>query len=146
LPFTPTAEREFTRTDKLIAFMRLYQSGQRPIESVRLNVSIRNAANQLKWNENQTVGVDRFFGIERTDATATPTPQPLRGVTTAPVLRGSPTPVPSPSDQFANLALRTADLRFDLPTKNLDPGAYLLTFEGTLSGTTIRRDVRFDIR
>ena len=49
-------------------------------------------------------------------------------------------------DQFANYALRTADVKFPIPIESLTPGAYLLTIEATLGQTTIRRDVRFKVR
>lgn len=146
LPFVPTAEREFGRIEKVTSFLRLYQSAQRPIEPVRLTIRVRDSADQLKVDDAQTIGVDRFAGIERPDATATPAPTAGRGQPTQPTLRGLPTPTPTAGDQFANLALRTADIKFEVPIKTLQPGAYLLTFEATLGATTIRRDVKFAIR
>jgi VWFA-related protein len=41
---------------------------------------------------------------------------------------------------------RNADVRLDLPTRTLAPGAYLLTFEVVLDKTTARREVRFSVK
>jgi len=133
LPFVPTAEREFARTDKVTALLRLYQSGQKSVDAVKVTTTIRDSANVVRANESQTFGVDRFLAFERPDALPVTTPRPR------------PTATPT-TDQFANLALRTAETKYDLPVETLTPGPYLLTFEATLGATTIRRDVRFSIR
>ena len=41
---------------------------------------------------------------------------------------------------------RSADDRFEVPLAQLTPGPHLLTVEATLGKTTVRRDVRFDVR
>jgi VWFA-related protein len=46
----------------------------------------------------------------------------------------------------ARFTARAADVRFDLPLSSLKPGPYLLTLEATLGRTTVRRDVKFEIR
>jgi VWFA-related protein len=144
LPFVPTAEREFARADKVTSFLRLSQSGQKPIEAVSVTIRVRDAANELKVNEQQTVSVTRFVGTERpTEATSTPTP----GQPVSPRILGLPTPTPQAQvDKFVNYALRTADISFAIPIESLTPGAYLLTIEATLGSTTIRRDVRFSVK
>ena len=43
-------------------------------------------------------------------------------------------------------ATRGADVRVELPTATLPPGAYLLTFDAELGGTTARRELRFTVR
>jgi hypothetical protein len=146
LPFVPTAEREFARTEKVTSLLRLYQSGQKPIEAVKLTIRVRDSADQVKADEAQTVGVDRFAGIDQPSATVAASPSG-RGIA-QPALRGLPTPTPQAQaqDQFANYALRTADVKYQLPIDKLTPGQYLLTFEATLGATTIRRDVRFTVR
>ena len=64
LPFVPTAEREFAKTDKVTSFLRLYQSGQKPVEAVNLSIRVRDSADQVKVDEKQTIAVARFTGIE----------------------------------------------------------------------------------
>jgi hypothetical protein len=134
LPFVPTAEREFARADKVTSFFRLYQSGQKPLEAVRLEIRVRDASDLIKMNETRTIGVDRFVGIEPAEMTGT-----------TPVPRGMPRNTPTP-DRFANVALRTADIKYDVPTNTLASGEYLLSFEATAGATTIKRDVRFAVR
>ena len=149
LPFAPTAEREFARTDKVKAFLRLYQSGQKPIEGVRLSIRVRDASDEMKVNESKALSVEQFSGIERPTATPTPTPGPGPGMVGSSIVvqpRGLATPTPQATDQFANYALRTADVSFDIPINKLAPGPYLFTVEATLGTTTIRRDVRFSVR
>ena len=143
LPFVPTAEREFARTARVTSLLRLYQSGQKPVEAVKLSIRIRNSANELKADDTQTIDVDRFPAAGQSIA-------PLPSSTPAPARIGMPpalSPQPNATgDQFANYALRTADIRYQIPTESLTPGEYLLTFEATLGATTIRRDVRFVIK
>jgi VWFA-related protein len=143
LPFVPTAERSFAKTDKVTAFLRLYQSGQKPIERVTLVTRIRDKSDQVLVNETQTIAADQFPAAGRDVVTplpmAQPTPRPGPGLTK------TPTPTPT-DDKFANLSLRTADVKYQIPMAKLSPGPHLLTIEATLGATTIRRDVRFEIK
>jgi VWFA-related protein len=139
LPFVPTAERDFARADKLAALLRLYQNGQKPVERVQVSIQVRDSRNQLNASQTQTIGADRFTAVERPIETS-PNQVAL------PRLRGLPTPTPEALDKFANLGLRTADVKYDVPLATLSPGPHLLTFEATLGTTTIRRDVRFEVR
>jgi hypothetical protein len=142
LPVVPTAEREFATTDKVTAFMRLYQSSQKTVEKVQLAIRIRDAQDQQKVNETQTIGADQFPTAGQqmlADAPLTGPPLPLRPTPTA-------TPAATSKDAFANLGLRTADVKYQIPLSNLSPGPHLLTIEGSLGSTTIRRDVRFEVR
>jgi hypothetical protein len=143
LPFVPTAEREFARTDRVTSLLRLYQSGQKSIEPVRVTIRVRDSSDQLKAEDTETLGVDRFPAVGQQIAPlASPTPPPRPGMS-PPVL----TPQPNPTgDQFANFSLRTADVKYQIPLTTLMPGPYLLTFEATMGSTTLRRDVRFDVR
>ncbi len=141
LPFVPTAEREFSRTDKVTSLLRLYQNGQKSVERVQLSLQVRDSQNQINVSQTQTIAADRFTAVERpAEAPPSPNPSPLIRV------RGLPTPTPEALDQFANLGLRTADVKYDVPLATLTPGPHLLTFEATLGSTTIRRDVRFEVR
>ena len=145
LPLVPTAEREFARTDRVTAFLRLYQSAQKPIDRVQLAIRLRDSQDQLRANESQTLGADRFAaaGQEVTPLlTASPTPGRIG---TAPTRIPASTPTPT-GDQFANYSLRAADVKYPVPLSTLAPGPHLLTFEAMLGATTIRRDVRFEVR
>jgi VWFA-related protein len=141
LPLVPTAEREFATTAKVTAFMRLYQSGQKPVDKVQLAIRVRDAQDQLKVDETKTIGVDQFPAIGQqlvTNSLAEP-PLPIRRPPGG-------TPAQAPKDSFANLSLRTADVAYQIPMSKLSAGPHLLTFEATLGTTTIRRDVRFDVK
>ena len=142
LPLVPTAERQFTVDDKVTAFMRLYQSGQKPVEKVQLTIRIKDAQDQLKVNEMRTIAADQFpaAGAQMlSDAPMTGPPLPNRP-------QISPTPTPASKDAFANLGLRTADVKFQIPLSQLSLGPHLLTIEATLGTTTIRRDVRLTVK
>jgi hypothetical protein len=141
LPFVPTAEREFTKTDRVTALLRLYQSGQKPIDRAQVAISVRDSQDQVKASETQVIGVDRFTAAaQQVEAPSSAPPLPTVAA------RGRPTPGAEAPDKFVNLALRTADVTYRIPVSTLAAGSYLLTFEATLGETTIRRDVRFQVR
>ena len=137
LPFTPTAEREFAKTDKVEAYLRLYQSGQKPVDRISVAIRVTDRSDQVKASEVRSIGIDQF-AVARDDAPAAsgqPRPRGIAGVLNE-----------KPADAFANMALSTAGVRYQLPTSTLAPGEYLLTLEAMLGSTTIRRDVRFTVR
>lgn len=137
LPLVPTAERTFSDDQTLTAFMRLYQSGQRPIDKVAVSITTRNAQDQVEAQETRTVVADQFSSLQNLTPAPT-TPPNGRGALTLP-----PTQV---ADKFANLSLRSADVKYQIPLVKLTPGPHLLSIEATLGMTTVRRDVRFDLR
>ena len=139
-PLVPTAEREFATTDKVTAFMRLYQSGQKPIERVQLAIRIRDASDHVKVSDAQAIAIDQFPTAAQQVADAAPPPgsRPPNSLLTG--TSGSP----ATSSRIS--ALRTADVKFPSPMSNLAPGPHLLTIEATLGTTTIRRDVRFEVK
>jgi VWFA-related protein len=141
LPLVPTAEREFATTAKVTGFMRLYQSGQKPVEKVQLAIRVRDAQDQLKVDETKTIGVDQFAtaGQQVLASSSSEPPLPIRRPPGG-------TPAQAPKDSFANLSLRTADVTYQIPMSKLSPGPHLLTFEATLGTTVIRRDVRFEVK
>jgi hypothetical protein len=141
LPLVPTAERAFGKTDKVTAFMRLYQSGQKPIEKVAVSYRIRDEHDQIVANDAQTISADQFPAVGQDAIAGLP---PIQAVP-RPVLTNTPTPTPT-GDKFANLSLRTADVKYQIPMSKLSPGPHLLTIEAALGATTIRRDVRFEVR
>jgi VWFA-related protein len=138
LPLVPTAERTFAASDKVTAFLRIYQSGQKPIVPARVTISVRDAKNEVKATETHALAADQFrtAGQEIMPAQdALPPRRPPPGM-----------PTPTAGDRFANLSLRTADIRYALPFARLTPGEHLLTVEIVFSDSTLRRDVRFQVR
>ena len=148
IPIVPTAEREFARDDKVTAFLRLYQSGKNAIERVQVTWRIRDERDGVAVDNAQTINVDQFTIAGETLIANAPIsvkpPPPMGFPTMQPP--GAAAPAPSPSDKFANLSLRTADVRHQIPIGRLPPGQYLLTVEATLGATIVRRDVRFSVR
>jgi hypothetical protein len=140
LPLTPTAERTFAADDAVTAFMRVYQSGQKPIEKVTVTTKIQDVAGQIVANDTQIIAADKFRAAGQDSIT----PLPIAGAPRSPV-QMTPTPTPT-GDKFANLALRSADVKYVLPLSRLSPGPHLLTIEATLGTTTVRRDVRFEVK
>jgi VWFA-related protein len=140
LPVVPTAEREFTIADKVTAFLRLYQSGQKPVERVQVTMRIRDATDRVVANNAQVVAVDQFTSAAQQVADAAPPPgsRPPNSLLTGTSGQSG--------DKFANLALRTADVKYPIPFQQLAPGPHLLTIEAILGTTTIRRDLRFEVK
>ena len=116
LPITPTAERTFSRGDSVTSFMRLYQLGQKPIEPVAITMTLRDATNRIEVQGTKTMAAAEFLGAGR----------------------------PAQGTKASTLAY--ADLWYDLPTSMLPSGPHLLTLEATVGPTTIKRDLRFEIR
>jgi VWFA-related protein len=143
LPLAPTAERVFAKIDKVTAFMRIYQSGRNPVQPVILKTTVRDAEDRVDAQEANQIGVDQFRSAQQELAESTGVMIPLKpSVGPTPI---APTPAPT-ADRFANLALRTADVKYALPLGKLAAGPHLLTVEATIGATTIRRDVRFEIK
>jgi VWFA-related protein len=66
LPIVPTPRRDFTRADKLVAFLRVYQGTRRqdPLQPVQLRASVTNAQGNVVGSESALLGV-RDFSTER---------------------------------------------------------------------------------
>ena len=60
LPFVPTAERDFAKTDKVEALLRIYQSGQKPIDRVSVAIRVRDTSDHVAANDQRTIEVDKF--------------------------------------------------------------------------------------
>lgn len=127
IPIVPTTVRLFERTDRAVAFLRLYQSGQEPIVAVRLSISICDRQGQVRFNDTRSLRADDFEFASQQGS-----PQFSRPGSTA--------------DHFANFALRVADVRYQLPVTELPAGPYLLTIDATHPSTAIRRLIRFEVR
>lgn len=142
LPLMPTAERTFTHDEVVTAFMRLYQSGQKAIDRVTVTTKVLDASGQIVATDTQVIAADKFPAVGQ-DQTTYGATMPTAAMGPAP---RSSMPTPTPTDKFANLSLRSADLKYSIPVAKLTPGSYLLTMEATLGATTTRRDVRFEIK
>jgi VWFA-related protein len=142
LPLVPTAERAFGTKDNVTSLLRLYQSGQKTVERAQVAIRIRDSREQLIVSETRSMAADEFRTAgQEVFANAAPT-GPL---TTSRILPPAQT-TGQTTDRFANLSLRTADVKYRIPLATLTPGMHLLTCEATLGATTIRRDVRFEVR
>jgi VWFA-related protein len=138
LPLVPTAEREFTKRDAVTAFLRMYQNGEKPIENVRVLTTIQDASGKTLLTGTQVVSAERFTEAEPDVIAALQAPTDRRTKAVA-------TPAPTP-DKSANPSLRSADVTFQIPMAILTAGPHLLTMEATLGATSIRRDIRFEVR
>ena len=137
LPVVPTAERAFLVSEDVTTFLRVYQSGRRPIAPVEVALAIHDARGAPLVSETRVLGVDRF---------AAPEPPLPIGAGGRSVPRGGPPVRAGAQDAFANPNLRTADVRYELPLARLGPGPHLFTVETRQGTTTIRRAVRFFVR
>jgi hypothetical protein len=139
----PTAERAFAATTQVTALWRLYQSGRQPIAPASITITIRDATDQIRAQDTRTIAVDGFpsAGADLLAKQEAPTVLP-RGSAGRPATPATT----APGETFANLALRSSDVRYALPLSTLPAGEYLLTFEAEIGTTTVRRDVRFSVR
>jgi VWFA-related protein len=60
LPLVPTARRDFARTDRALAFVRVYQKGENAVQPVDVNARIEDAAGRSVLNDAASVSSDRF--------------------------------------------------------------------------------------
>ena len=60
VPVVPTTLREFTREDKVTAFLRAYQGGKNAIVPITLDVRIVNANDVSVFETKETLGPERF--------------------------------------------------------------------------------------
>jgi len=124
LPIVPTADRRFERTDRVEAFLRVYQGGGKPPGNVSIAVRIVDGHDGIDVSDTRPLAASAF---------ATPP--------AAPTGRGS-----AKADDRPELVLRAADLRYPVPLDRLAPGDYLLVFEATQGGATIQRNIRFSVQ
>ena len=148
LPVVPTAERDFTKTDKVTAFVRAYQDGSKATAPVALTITVRDDRDQVINTDSQTIGIGAFTTaatqVDPNAAPASPSPG-VRPPTNIKGLAPSPTPPAAPADQFANLALRSADVRYELPIARLHDGPYLLSIEAACGSAVVKRNVQFQV-
>ena len=60
IPVVPTTEREFRRSDRVSAFVRLYEGGKSPIVPAPLHVSIVSDHDARVLDKTESIAVDRF--------------------------------------------------------------------------------------
>jgi VWFA-related protein len=60
LPFVPTAVRDFAKTDKVTAFMRAYQGGDRPPLPMQVTIRVRSDHDVLVADSTQTMSPEKF--------------------------------------------------------------------------------------
>ena len=146
LPFAPTAEREFVRSDKVTALLRVYQNGQKSVEAARVTIRIQDAQGALAQERIVTIPPDQFQSaaqtVQQSSTISTRPPPPPQAAA-----RGAAPPAPAVgTDVFANLGLRSADAKYEVPTSRLSPGAYALTMETVVGSVVLQRQVRFSIK
>jgi hypothetical protein len=138
LPLVPTAERDFTTADRVTALLRLYQNGQRTAERAEIGIRVRNEADAVVATGAMAIAAGDFSSAGFQESAAAAPQAGRRGILGPPQAASR--------DQFANLSLRTAEVRYPLPLSTLAAGQYLLTFDVTIGATNIRRELRFSSR
>ena len=133
LPFTPTAERTFTKADSVTSLVRLYQDGKQPAQPVQVSISIRDKDDRIQVTTSQEIRADQFLLAREQFLTGTPTVD----------AKGQPITAPQDTVPYT---LRTADVLCPIPFSKLTPGPHLMTFELRMGETTLRRDVRFELK
>ena len=133
LPLVPTTQRDFLKTDKVSAFLRVYQSGRRAVMPITLDARVLDAAGRVVFGGPQALGADRFM-------TAQPAPmdQPSFG-------RSRMGAAPRPANPSSDVP-HAADVLLDLPVFSFGQGPHVLIVEVSNGNETARRDVRFRIR
>ncbi len=67
LPVLPTARREFARTDRVRAFLRIYQGGRTPLSPVRISTRIQDDGGQSVFEEELEIPAAQFVTNRATD-------------------------------------------------------------------------------
>ena len=65
VPVVPTTRRQFTTSDQVTAFLRVYQGGKNKLVLVPLHVTIINSADTTVFDQTATLGADQFSGPAR---------------------------------------------------------------------------------
>ena len=60
LPVTPTTRRAFSASDRVVAFTRVYQGGNKPLAAVPLHIQLRNQDDFLVMNRQESLPVEMF--------------------------------------------------------------------------------------
>jgi hypothetical protein len=121
MPVAPTARRDFSATDKVTAFAKVYQGSRDPVAATTVTVKITDATGALRLNRSElvTAGDVGRAGTNQRQV-------------------GDPRDVVSVD--------RSVDFRMDLPLRTLPAGEYLLTLEASTSRGQAQRHVRFRVK
>jgi VWFA-related protein len=65
LPIVPTSQREFYRSDRVAAFLRLYEGGKLPIASATLHTHITDGHDRTVFDETSTIAATDFDASTR---------------------------------------------------------------------------------
>ena len=66
-PVAPTADRNFAKSDRVSAFLKLYQGGDGNLVAVTVKTRILDAANKTVFDDSETYRPDRFGADRSTD-------------------------------------------------------------------------------
>jgi VWFA-related protein len=134
LPLIPTTQRDFLKTDKVSAFLRVYQSGRRAVMPITLDARVLDATGRVVFGGPQKLRADRFATNQPAAIDAQPSfGRPRMGATPRPATASSDVP-------------HAADVLLDLPVFSFGQGPHVLIVEASNGGETARRDVRFRVR
>ncbi len=67
LPIVPTTDREFGASDRVTAFLRIYQAGNKPLKPVRLVLQIIDGLGAMVFNDTLSFAADRFSPARSAD-------------------------------------------------------------------------------
>jgi hypothetical protein len=67
VPIVPTTRREFARGDQVIAFVRMYQGGKRPMVAVPLRVQVHDDRGAVVLDRREAVPVSQFTTARAAD-------------------------------------------------------------------------------
>jgi VWFA-related protein len=133
LPLVPSTQRDFLKTDKVRAFVRVYQSGRRPVMPITLDARVLDSTGRMVFGGPEKLGADRFL-THQPAAVDPPSSFGRQRMGAAPRAATS-TDVPHP-----------ADVLLDLPVFSFSQGPHVLIVEVSNGNETARREVRFRIR
>ncbi len=67
LPVVPTAKRVFTRTDRVTAFVRVYQGSRRPLQAATIAAKVTDVHDRVVSTSTAVVAADAFAGARGAD-------------------------------------------------------------------------------
>lgn len=143
VPVIPTAQRVFTKADSVSAYFDLYQAGKNALAPARLTIRVVDGRGTGLIAESRTIAVDKFVSAQ---AALDQLPGVITGGSATARSSSLQAPRPERPDQFANAALRAAEVLYQIPLDRLQAGRYLLTFEAAIGAIVVRRDVQFEVR
>ncbi len=67
LPIVPTAQREFARTDRVTAFLQIYQEATAPARPASVTARVSDTSDRSVFDETTALSVDRFAATHSAD-------------------------------------------------------------------------------